>query len=259
MSEALSFTWYITQLQRSQQPLGLGSSQRNTAWCPSVCSLSARCFWRIVGDDDGGTLFTPEQYEAYKKKMVPLRLRNRLYVSYGVPGGRDCKVVGPDTPCFCTHRFCITHKAISSPCRPTHSLMYIDARVQVQAAPDRLRGGSYRAPPVFALPGPRLQVHCLQLRASVLVHACTVQVQTPATRPQRGRCTSVQEMWVSWRPFTQRNKEKEKRKLLQFSFLFLFYLSGISCTAFRSTFTCTCTQPSSSHRTLVSHKYFQDQ
>lgn len=40
--------------------------------------------------------------------MVPLRLRNRLYVSYGVPGGRDCKVVGPDTPCFCTHRCCVT-------------------------------------------------------------------------------------------------------------------------------------------------------
>lgn len=61
-----------------------------------------------MGDDDGGILFTPEQYEAYKKKMFPLRLRNRLYVSYGVPGGRDCKVVGPDTPCFCTHRFSIT-------------------------------------------------------------------------------------------------------------------------------------------------------
>ena len=26
---------------------------------------------RIVGDDDGGVLFTPEQYEAYKKRVAP--------------------------------------------------------------------------------------------------------------------------------------------------------------------------------------------
>ena len=25
----------------------------------------------IVGDDDGGTMFTPEEYEAYKKKVIP--------------------------------------------------------------------------------------------------------------------------------------------------------------------------------------------
>lgn len=30
-------------------------------------------FWaRIVGDDDGGKLFTPEEYEAYKKKVLPM-------------------------------------------------------------------------------------------------------------------------------------------------------------------------------------------
>ena len=27
---------------------------------------------RIVGDDDGGVMFTPEQYEAYKKKVLPM-------------------------------------------------------------------------------------------------------------------------------------------------------------------------------------------
>ena len=27
---------------------------------------------RIVGDDDGGELFTPEQYEEYKKKVIPM-------------------------------------------------------------------------------------------------------------------------------------------------------------------------------------------
>eukprot|EP00064_Thunnus_orientalis_P006802 superscaffoldBa00000727_g6820 len=42
---------------------------------------------RIVGDDDGGKLFTPEQYEEYKRKVLPQRVKNRLYVSFGVPGG----------------------------------------------------------------------------------------------------------------------------------------------------------------------------
>ncbi|XP_038580600.1 protein FAM221A isoform X3 [Micropterus salmoides] len=60
---------------------------------------------RIVGDDDGGKLFTPEQYEAYKRKVLPQRVKNRLYVSFGVPGGIDCKLIGPETQCFCTHRY----------------------------------------------------------------------------------------------------------------------------------------------------------
>ena len=28
--------------------------------------------FRIVGDDDGGELFTPEQYDDYKKKVLPM-------------------------------------------------------------------------------------------------------------------------------------------------------------------------------------------
>uniref|UniRef100_UPI0037E73054 protein FAM221A n=1 Tax=Semicossyphus pulcher TaxID=241346 RepID=UPI0037E73054 len=60
---------------------------------------------RIVGDDDGGKLFTPEQYEEYKRKVLPQRMKNRLYVSYGVLGSIDCKLIGPETQCFCTHRF----------------------------------------------------------------------------------------------------------------------------------------------------------
>lgn len=59
---------------------------------------------RIVGDDDGGKLFTPEQYEEYKRKVLPRHVQNRLYVSFGVPGGIDCKQIGPETQCFCTHR-----------------------------------------------------------------------------------------------------------------------------------------------------------
>ncbi|XP_061123979.1 protein FAM221A [Syngnathus typhle] len=60
---------------------------------------------RLVGDDDGGKMLTPEQYEEYKRKMIPQRLKNRLYVSFGVPGGIDCKHVGPETLCFCAHRY----------------------------------------------------------------------------------------------------------------------------------------------------------
>ncbi|XP_053465051.1 protein FAM221A isoform X4 [Nycticebus coucang] len=59
---------------------------------------------RIVGEDDGGKLFTPEEYEEYKRKVLPMRLQNRLFVSWQSPTGMDCKLVGPETLCFCTHR-----------------------------------------------------------------------------------------------------------------------------------------------------------
>ncbi|XP_068431862.1 protein FAM221A isoform X1 [Clinocottus analis] len=62
-------------------------------------------YTRIVGDDDGGQLFTPEEYEEYKRKLLPQRVKNRLFVSFGVPGGIDCKLIGPETQCFCTHRY----------------------------------------------------------------------------------------------------------------------------------------------------------
>ncbi|CAJ0966203.1 unnamed protein product, partial [Ranitomeya imitator] len=58
---------------------------------------------RIVGEDDGGKMFTPEEYEAYKKTVLPTRAQNRLFVSWRSPTGIDCKLVGPETPCFCTH------------------------------------------------------------------------------------------------------------------------------------------------------------
>ncbi|XP_012729709.2 protein FAM221A [Fundulus heteroclitus] len=60
---------------------------------------------RIVGEDDGGKLFSPEEYEEYKRKVLPMRMKNRLYVSFGVPGGIDCKLIGPETQCFCEHRY----------------------------------------------------------------------------------------------------------------------------------------------------------
>ncbi|XP_007901377.1 protein FAM221A isoform X2 [Callorhinchus milii] len=60
---------------------------------------------RIVGDDDGGILFTPEEYEQYKKEVLPMRLKNRLFVAWASPNGIDCKLVGPETLCFCNHRY----------------------------------------------------------------------------------------------------------------------------------------------------------
>lgn len=71
----------------------------------AICASFVFFFSRIVGEDDGGKLFTVEQYEEYKRKMVPQRMKNRLYVSFGVPGGIDCKLVGPETQCFCSHRY----------------------------------------------------------------------------------------------------------------------------------------------------------
>uniref|UniRef100_A0A672S871 Protein FAM221A n=1 Tax=Sinocyclocheilus grahami TaxID=75366 RepID=A0A672S871_SINGR len=60
---------------------------------------------RIVGEDDGGRLFSEEEYKKYKETVVPRRIQNRLYVSFGVLGQIDCKLIGPETPCFCTHRY----------------------------------------------------------------------------------------------------------------------------------------------------------
>lgn len=60
---------------------------------------------RIVGEDDGGRLFSEDEYKKYKEIVVPGRIQNRLYVSFGVPGQIDCKVIGPETTCFCTHRY----------------------------------------------------------------------------------------------------------------------------------------------------------
>lgn len=63
------------------------------------------CKFRIVGDDDGGSLFTPEQYEHHKKTVVAKRINNRLFVSWAAKvSGIECIMVGPETKCFCQHR-----------------------------------------------------------------------------------------------------------------------------------------------------------
>ncbi|CAF1580140.1 unnamed protein product [Adineta ricciae] len=59
----------------------------------------------IVGDDDGGQTFTPEEYDEYKKRVLPMRLHNRLYVSWVNPQGMDCILIGPQHKCLCRHKF----------------------------------------------------------------------------------------------------------------------------------------------------------
>ena len=73
-----------------------------------ACTSIDACveYSRIVGDDDKGKLFTPAEYEAYKQKLIPIRINNGLYVSWVTnKSGIECKMVGPETNCFCMHRY----------------------------------------------------------------------------------------------------------------------------------------------------------
>lgn len=40
-----------------------------------------------------------------KKNVIPMRMKNRLYTSWVSPTGMDCKLIGPETLCFCQHRY----------------------------------------------------------------------------------------------------------------------------------------------------------
>ena len=60
---------------------------------------------RIVGDDDNGHLFSEEEYEEYKRKVIPLRIKNRLYVSWQNQNELDCKLIGPESMCLCQCRY----------------------------------------------------------------------------------------------------------------------------------------------------------
>ncbi|KAL3319150.1 hypothetical protein Ciccas_002187 [Cichlidogyrus casuarinus] len=66
-------------------------------------------YTRIVGEDDNGRPFTEQEFEAYKKRVTPMRLNNRIYVAYCNPQYIECVQVGPETQCFCQHKY-IQHK-----------------------------------------------------------------------------------------------------------------------------------------------------
>jgi hypothetical protein len=58
----------------------------------------------IVGTDDNGVLMSESEYEAYKKKVAPLR-KNKLYIFWINSSNFECKAIGPESMCFCNHRF----------------------------------------------------------------------------------------------------------------------------------------------------------
>jgi len=73
---------------------------------------------RIVGDDDGGTPFSPSEYQAYLRDVVPMRIKNRLYVSWQNPSGMDCKLIGPETKCLCQCRYKAHESDVPDPNAP---------------------------------------------------------------------------------------------------------------------------------------------
>ncbi|XP_022089059.1 protein FAM221A-like isoform X2 [Acanthaster planci] len=152
---------------------------------------------RIVGEDDGGELFTPEQYEAYKRDVVPTRMKNRLFVSWTSPNGWDCKLVGPETPCFCQHRY-KQHKTDFKEI-PTERPLLLPCRVK------GCRCQSYNYVPLNG------------------------------SRPLRCRC----------KHFTDEHSEDPSHACMK---------SSCNCVSFKSSFTCSCEQPTYLHEMIIETK-----
>ncbi|XP_001198541.2 protein FAM221A [Strongylocentrotus purpuratus] len=152
---------------------------------------------RIVGEDDGGTLFTPEQYEAYKKKVVPTRMKNRLFVSWTSPTGMDCKMIGPETKCFCQHRY-KQHKTDFEKIPTERPIML----------PCRVKG-----------------CKCVSYN----------YVPQNGSQPIRCRC----------KHYSDDHTEDQHHGCRK---------SGCQCVAFKSSYTCSCSQPTYAHETIVETK-----
>jgi hypothetical protein len=58
----------------------------------------------IVGEDDGGKIMSDKEFEEYKKKVSEAR-KNHLYVYWVNGKGYECKAIGPESMCFCGHRY----------------------------------------------------------------------------------------------------------------------------------------------------------
>ena len=58
----------------------------------------------IVGNDDNGKLMSEKEFEDYKKNMKNKK-RDHLYVYWINSTGFECKVIGPESMCFCNHRY----------------------------------------------------------------------------------------------------------------------------------------------------------
>ncbi|XP_061616895.1 protein FAM221A isoform X2 [Phyllopteryx taeniolatus] len=185
---------------------------------------------RIVGDDDGGVLFTTEQYEEYKRKMLPQRAKNRLYVSFGVPGGIDCKLVGPETPCFFNPRPRLCGVCMFSPC---------------------LRGFSPGTPVSI----PHLKSECLFLLYKQ--HKTDFEI-IPSERPlllpcrmKKCLCSTYEYLpHIGTIPIRCQCKHLPEHHNETDGHL----CKTCDCSGFRSPYTCGCGQPSFNHQTLVETK-----
>jgi hypothetical protein len=63
------------------------------------------CSSRIVGNADGGKLLSEAEFAAFKARAIEAR-KNRIYVCWrNINSDIDCKNIGPESKCFCTHRY----------------------------------------------------------------------------------------------------------------------------------------------------------
>eukprot|EP00116_Pleurobrachia_bachei_P000016 sb/3460278/ len=86
------------------------SSQHTIILPSNIMAHHVDAYWeyhRIVGDDVGDDVMSPEQFEEYKRTVVPERMKNRLYLSWRVTANApvDCELIGPETNCHCQHRY----------------------------------------------------------------------------------------------------------------------------------------------------------
>ena len=58
----------------------------------------------IVGNDDNGKLMSEKEFENYKKNIKNQK-REHYYVYWINSTGFECKVIGPESMCFCNHRY----------------------------------------------------------------------------------------------------------------------------------------------------------
>ena len=58
----------------------------------------------IVGNDDNGKLMSEKEYENYKKNMKNVK-KEHFYVYWINSTGFECKTIGPESMCFCNHRY----------------------------------------------------------------------------------------------------------------------------------------------------------
>jgi hypothetical protein len=61
-------------------------------------------YTNIVGADDNGKLMSEAEFEEYKKKVSEKR-KNRLYTFWINSKNFECKSIGPESMCFCNHRY----------------------------------------------------------------------------------------------------------------------------------------------------------